>query len=105
MIFIYACFKGPRYGVWYVLCILIALYLCGPAVQADSTTSHLLLPITIDFGVIFGIGLDEMTGGYDLNTLLRFFPFMRGRGAGARDLEMGNVNPAGANDPGNGGGE
>ena len=94
-----------RYGVWYVFCILIALYLCGPAIRADPTTSHLLFPIAIDFGVIFGIGLDEITGGHSLGTLLQLFPFMRGRGAGAQDLEMENLNPADAQDPSNGSGE
>ena len=94
-----------RYGVWYIFCILIAFYLCGPAIRADPTTSRLLLPITIDFGIIFGIGLDEITGGHALGTLLKLLLSMRGRGAGALDLEMGNVNPAGANDPSNSGGE
>jgi hypothetical protein len=91
-----------RYGVWYVFCILIALYLCGPAIRADPTTSRLLLPITIDFGVIFGIGLDEMMGGHGLGILLKLLLFMRGRGAGGQDLEMGSVNPADANDPSDG---
>ena len=94
-----------RYGVWYVFCILIALYLCGPAIRADPTTSHLLLPVTVDFGVIFGIGLDEMTGGHSLSALLQLFPFMRGHRAGAQDLEMGNINSAGAYDSSNGSGE
>lgn len=94
-----------RYGVWYVLCILVALYLCGPAIRADSTTSLLSLPITIDLGVIFGIGLDEMTGGHGLDILLKLLLFVRGRGAGGQDLEMGSVNPAGANDPSSGSGE
>lgn len=105
MIFIYACFKGARYGVWYVFCILVAFYLCGPAIRADPTTSRLLLPTTIDFGVIFGIGLDEMTGGHGLGTLLKLLLFMRGRRAGGQDLEMGSVNQADANDPSNGGGK
>lgn len=105
MIFIYACFKGARYGVWYVLCILIAFYLCGPAIRADSTTSRLLLPITIDFGIIFGIGVDEVTGGRALGALLERLLSIRGRGASGQDLEMGSVNPAGANDPSSGSGE
>jgi hypothetical protein len=66
-----------RYGVWYLFRILIALYLCGLAIRADPT-SRLFLPITIDLGAIFGIGLDEMTAGHGLSTLLKLLLFTRG---------------------------
>lgn len=59
----------------------------------------------IDLGAIFGIGLDEMTAGHGLSTLLKLLLFMRGRGASGQDLEMGSVSLAGANGPSNGGGE